>query len=509
MEKKVLDLFLDLSDEKVLLKIRNEVKSTSIERIVKRKATEVKETRRGKSEYVLDQIHETLGKHHLDCRNAEGPCIRALIEQFMTAKIGKQVIDSLALLYPALYVNQNVLAGEFSKVSTLIQRKFPSLAVYAKEKLRISKEARILQQTNYSAKVTRENANLREITDTKVLDVITQLRQAPQDDFISKIVMVALCVGSRISEICMVSTYKEVENPHYIEIVGVSKEKRGPNQIAEPEGEDEKKEQVPQNPRTFTKPIILLLNEEIIDTVVSIREILEKKYGYDLGEGYGWIQLTESRKLVNNVDAKANVMVRELFGNEFVMHDCRAIYAQMAWVSYAPPGVSQTYYYSQILGHKENSLTTALSYQKFAIRRKLKEDDPDLVAKITNLEVEMKGLKNEIKQEITQEIKRMDAKEGHPAKDAHEITFFSRAKNLNLTLKKEPRIQEGPEKRIAKLRTLVQQMIEGGIRPTHRNVASLGFGSKIVNQYFKEEKMRAKNEGKPSHSQEQKEQKEQ
>jgi hypothetical protein len=409
----------------------------------------------------------------------------------MTLPIGKQVIDALALLYPALYFNQAVLAGEFSKVSVLIQVKFPSLTEYCKQKLKISKQARILQISNYSAKITKENANLRELTDTKVLDVISTLR--PLKDYISQLVLVGLCVGSRISEIIMVSTYREADNPSYIEIVGVAKEKKRVVPQEDEKDEKEEKKEGAEAKRTFTKPVILLTSEEIINVVISIREQLERKYGFDLGEGEGNEPTPEPKKLVNHVDAKANQKVRELFGPEFVFHELRSIYAQMAFMSYAPPGVSQTYYYSQVLGHRENSLTTALSYQKFAIRRKLKEDDPDLVTKITNLEVEMKDLKTELKNEIKQAFHQNP---GEEPKNKYEVSLYSRAKGLHLTLKKEPRIQEGPEKRMARLRTLVEKMLEAGIRPTHRNVASLGFGSKIVTQYFKQEKKKKQEEKK-------------
>ena len=34
------------------------------------------------------------------------------------------------------------------------------------------------------------------------------------------------CVGSRISEIVSVSTYTEGDNPHYVQIEGVSKERK-------------------------------------------------------------------------------------------------------------------------------------------------------------------------------------------------------------------------------------------------------------------------------------------
>ena len=59
-------------------------------------------------------------------------------------------------------------------------------------------------------------------------------------------------------------------------------------------------------------------------------------------------------------------------------------------------GISQTAYYAEVLGHQENSLTTALSYQKFSIRRKLDETDMDTKEKIATLDSEFKAFSQQI-----------------------------------------------------------------------------------------------------------------
>ena len=138
-----------------------------------------------------------------------------------------------------------------------------------------------------------------------------------------------------------------------------------------------------------------MLSEELIDVVISLRQQLETHYKIDLKEGEGPEDAKEMtvQKLVSLVDPRANKLIRGLFGEDYTFHATRAIYAQMAWISYAPPGMSQTSFYSQVLGHKEGSLTTALSYQTFSIRRTLKEDDANLLAKITDLDMELQQVK--------------------------------------------------------------------------------------------------------------------
>ena len=56
-------------------------------------------------------------------------------------------------------------------------------------------------------------------------------------------------------------------------------------------------------------------------------------------------------------------------------------------------GQNETYYFSQVLGHQENSLQVSLSYQKFAIRRRIQENDPDLASKVTTLQEEIRAVK--------------------------------------------------------------------------------------------------------------------
>ena len=261
----------------------------------------------------------------------------------------------MAQLLPVLYTKISVLNTWLSTISGTIQKKFHTdeklgveIVRTAKNKLRLSKEERKLQQINYAAKVAKANAQQKELTDTKVLEVINSLRTAIAEDqkgkdVISRICLVGLCVGSRISEIVSVSTYTEVDNPHYVQVEGVSKER--------------KKVDGPAAPRTFIKPVILLLSEELIDVIISLRQQLETHYKIDLGEGAGPEDAKEMtvQKLVSLVDPRANKRIRELFGEDYTFHATRAIYAQMAWISYAPPGMSQTSFYSQVLGHKEGS----------------------------------------------------------------------------------------------------------------------------------------------------------
>ena len=473
------EMFEDLAEEEALSLIRKQVESNKTHGPVNRKGVKKGEDRRGKSKFVIDWIHYVVGENHLDCRNAEGPCLLALIKTYMPKRLAKLAIQTLHVLVPALYPNRNTRSQWFKDFKQAILSKFgndSSIKKLADDLLHLTSEERKLINTNYSVQVAQRNANQIELSDTKVLEVIAELRAAPAEDYIAKICLVALCVGSRISEVTMVSNYIETEKPHYIRVIGVSKERK--KQF------DEKGQLVPNDhKRDFVKPIIMLQSKELIDTVVDLRTRLERKYGWDLGRGHGSIQV-DVKKVTGTVDPAANVRIREIFGPTFVFHYTRAIYAQMAFVQYGPVGMSQTYYISQVLGHKENSLTTSLSYQTFAIRRKLKEDDPDLVSKITNLEVQFDHF---VKEHKKKKRSRSRSRSRSPnLEPAEKMVRFTNKQGVSITLKKQPARRESQEARMARLRAVVAELEAAGIKPTYRAVSSLGFGGRSVHAFFKE-----------------------
>jgi hypothetical protein len=53
---------------------------------------------------------------------------------------------------------------------------------------------------------------------------------------------------------------------------------------------------------------------------------------------------------------------------------------------------------------------------------------------------------------------------------------------------KAPRIHEGHDLRMKRLKTVYAEMVRQGIKPTHRALARLGFGSRIITDVTKEEK---------------------
>src|ERR1700678_1759839 len=92
----VLEFFETLAEKEILTRIRREVKERSEEVEVKRKGILVEEIRRGKSLYVLEEVHKFVDAEH-GCRNSEVSCLLALATlYFPVVSRASQIIDSLS-----------------------------------------------------------------------------------------------------------------------------------------------------------------------------------------------------------------------------------------------------------------------------------------------------------------------------------------------------------------------------------------------------------------------------
>jgi hypothetical protein len=482
--------FKETTTPAFLKKISTEVENTSKQVNVNRRNKEVPSKRRGKSASFMEKLHALIGNKHLEgCVNAEGPCLLALVETYMNHSNYKIMIDGVAKLLPALFSAINALAVHFSRFNRAIQIKFgddSDEASYAKQHLHLSQEASLLRKKNYAEKIFKQHEHLKQITDTEVLEKINTLRY--KDTWPELCVCAGLAIGSRLIEIVYVSEYKEAENPIYVTVTGIAKDKH--DREFDPE-ED-------KTARKVTKPILGgILSRELIKIVETIRTQISAQFDVDLGlpDQKGRRELSR-KQITNLVDAKVNKVVKDVFDPSYVFHDLRSLYAQLSFVQFAPNNVSQQYYFSHVLGHQESSLTTALSYSKFAIRRKLDENDPDMRAEIVTLKEEFKGLQHAVLEEkkigsIYHGKRKLPSDLEDSALENTAVSFMKPDGTI-LTMQKQPHLRNNDEKsRMARLEQSAKTLQDNHIKPTSRNLLRLGFGSRIVNLYKKQKKDKA------------------
>lgn len=455
MQKRINDFFKFLGDEKNLQAIHKEVEEATKATERKHRGVATPSHRRGQSQLVLDKIHELLGDDHEECRNAEGPCLNVIVRKYMTKKNASLIIDTLEVLLPNLYFNRNTLSVEFSKLVNTISNKFPGSDIEkeAQNRLHLEQQAAKLRRRDYEAQVYRVNNNLRPMLDTQVLEVINKLQYS--EDWPSLTLCVGLAVGSRLNEILMTSAYERAEHRNWITVRGVSKAKRGEEKL-------------------IVKPIVGGIDvDDIISMVGEIRSQFGEVHDIDLGTGVG-DRKVDRKKVTSLASKSVNDKIREEFGPEYLFHDSRALYAELAFAQFAPTSMSKAAFFSNVLGHREESLTTALSYQKFALKRKLPEGSADILSRMTTLEAEMRALKK-LKQEVKNNF----------AQAPNQVSFLSLDGNV-VTYNKQPHIRDKDDvARMNRLISMVIRLTDDNVKTTHANLSKLGFGSRIINMWSK------------------------
>ncbi len=209
--------------------------------------------------------------------------------------------------------------------------------------------------------------------------------------------------------------------------------------------------------------------------VGDIHAQFSQAYNADLGAGEGDRKFSRA-DVTSRANSKVNEKIREVFGSEYVFHDSRAIYAELAFAQFAPTSMSKAAFFSNVLGHREESLSTALSYQKFAVKRKLPEISADILSRMTTLEAQMQTLKKQ-KQEHKEPLESVP----------NQVTFMSLDGKM-ITYNKQPHVRDRDDvARMNRLISIVTQLTEDNVKTTHANLSKLGFGSRIINMWSKGE----------------------
>lgn len=462
-QQELVGLFADLAQPENLNKIRRE---TMIE------------GRKHVSETIMDAIKPFIASLPPDtknefegCRLAELPCIITLLENVTTPETIKKIIPYLQELMPVIYQNTNSRTSNYGALRDSIEEKYkdyPDIIQMTKSVLHISQASALERKMNYAADVHQRNINQIEISDKAILKIISDYQFST--NWRELMVVAGLAVGSRMIEIIKVSDYKKPDapaNPHWIKIIGVAKDTG--------EGERDAKDGL-GGKRIIVKPIIGLVNDDIIRIVSTIRKILSDSKNWDLGklpdgrETKG--QPKSNQAIANNVSQMLQQTVKKMVGEPYTFHKLRAMYAEMAWTIYPVQGKTKTAYYSEVLGHKPTSLTTALSYQRFQAHRELEQEDPNLKSAIAGMMVDLEAIKKQL---------------ADNALVAEGMVQFIGSDGKEFLLRKQPNIHDkNEEARMARLKQKVKELADHGLAATRSNLKKLGFGMGIIVDYKKE-----------------------
>jgi tRNA(Glu) U13 pseudouridine synthase TruD len=200
----------------------------------------------------------------------------------------------------------------------------------------------------------------------------------------------------------------------------------------------------------FDKPLVAgITPTEVISMVESVREMLVRFFGLTIENMH---QKTITSSLSKRLCPLVKTILSDHVKGNLNFHTLRSLYAEMAW--YEQEGkhtYSKPAFYAQILGHKDTDITTALSYQKFEMKK-------DLLP-----EVEAEKKKEEKKK---------------PNKRDKKVYFLGTNGRFFLE-----RVHRGDRMKAIDEQTKI--LIKNGVKPTYYQLKRLGYGNKVIQTYKK------------------------
>tara|TARA_R110000796_G_scaffold137416_1_gene253498 strand:+ start:1815 stop:3131 length:1317 start_codon:yes stop_codon:yes gene_type:complete len=227
--------------------------------------------------------------------------------------------------------------------------------------VRVKKQAEVRLSLN--------NSNLQKF---KARDIFRIIKLASQGNYLDLILTVALCTGSRLCEILKVSDFIALDDPKMIKVIGLAKDRRVSS------GEVQKSEKI------VIKPLIMIDSANIIRMVAEIRRNVPQDKTVE--------------KTTQFVSARVNALVRYRFNRDDIkFHTTRKIYGSLAhMISPMGQGKSLTQFLSTVLGHEGLISACALNYSTVDIELEKMKTDPDLIEKLSQLEIDNAELKSQM-----------------------------------------------------------------------------------------------------------------
>jgi hypothetical protein len=291
--------------------------------------------RKKRSKTVVDTLSELFADDGK--KRNEIQLICAIIETGSKRTVEK-IIEPLQKLIPAIWQNLESRKNIYVKIRKTVNQFHPELKEFYKKGLHISSLDSFDLKVNYNNKVYQRNIQQLQLDKAVALKLVQDLKETVRWE--NLMIVIAMCVGSRMIEIAKLSKYYPLGNGlNEIFVCGLAKCK------------DEKRE--------CMRPVAGGLDaNDIIGLVEVVRTCLQ------IGE-------TESNSAISSRLSKPlQKQVRALFGKTMTFHKLRSVYAELAWEANIDKNLSKPAFYAKVLGHKPQNLSTALSYQRYVINNK-------------------------------------------------------------------------------------------------------------------------------------------
>jgi hypothetical protein len=266
--------------------------------------------------------------------------------------------EQLRLLAQSCFtiLNATIKNTSFESHMTKYRSLSQSLYEYNTPKDKIVKKIFSLNEQQFSDKTKAQTDSrilkLKNLVSISAQAVMGYLENPPLRDVYDKIIYAQLNTGSRFVEI--LKDTKFVKSPDAkmskdILIIGTAKTK------------DKNKE--------LTRPLIVSNSKSMIALIAEIRKALPTD---DMTN----METTAKYNSIVNTRLQSLTFIPEKYSSSHVL---RKIYANMAYLMFAPSNMDRTVYIGDLLGHKEGSFGTSISYTNVKI-----VDDIIKTARTTN-----------------------------------------------------------------------------------------------------------------------------
>ena len=210
----------------------------------------------------------------------------------------------------------------------------------------------------YNSKVIERNSHKKHFDQAKIYDIMDNLPEKDNVDFVDLTICLQLACGGRVSEILSYATYKASKIPNHVIQNGVLKSKTR---------------------KTVDKPVIRYSVAEFLGLMGKMRGMIKPQLR-DIKNG----KITDY-EFSQECNSKINRRITKLLGEKEASHTLRKIYGYMAYQTYAnKDDVSESSYLSNVLGHDLKSLDVSKSYSTVSVIDKGELSEEEKVQKEVN-----------------------------------------------------------------------------------------------------------------------------
>jgi hypothetical protein len=419
--------------------------------------------KRGKTvkgdDFLLDEIHKNFPDVS-GCFSAS-TCLRNLVEEFVTTiPRATRILPSVRLVLEIYHVQNGGKLNTFSQELTNINNLFEDgeLKDTVKNIMKLDKTQKITRETESEQAVVNKNRNPIELFYSDIVNQVEKRRSS--SNWIDRFVVNQICSGTReveqLSE--KVSTFEYIldeddeRRQDKVKQIGVAKTAKESN-------------------RTIEKPLLIIQADEFMANLKIIRD----EVGDDIE------RFTEA-ELSSKYNARLSAVVKQMFPAAAKMrgrlgtHFPREIYANASYQVLNHDPMSQNGWIAKVLGHKEGSLNTVVSYTGVLIRTSVGLTEKKPLTLYQELQAQIDHLKTQLPAPV------LDSQVQFEAKDEEvRLKKFKRKTGMTAEQKEE------------RLQSAVRQLEENGIKITNKSLRSMGIGSQDVNPFLKKRRLEAKN----------------